>query len=338
MRDLKEQKMNKADLIEYLNKPCSYYIDTNLENLKDLFDRIKEENKIGSKEFDEKYRPIITDELEARYRSKHPGHGGALWGAWYKADDENDPFGSKYAKMLSQKEAAHLADILIYSSAPGEAIGYALNIFAGLSITEVMKARWRDFSVDYEGDYYIQTNVNLPPEEKRTEFDTHPRAIPLIKRLRDVLIRRKEQIESSLTVPIETFWGTAEDVSELPIACLGQDFTSACTIADLSAYARNVLRADLMLEEKRMAYMTKALMETPGLYKFERSAAYFFGRRTYATAIATSIDSAPPHEATVIWLMGHEWPESYGPMPKITKEDILLANQAMESYIKKGNL
>lgn len=293
--------MTEKEILSYITKPFESYVDTNILNMKNLCDRIKREHLIGNDEFEEKILPVITGEIERYYREKY-NDKAPLWGAWYKAQDKTNLAWTDIHTTFGCRERNTLARFAGMDNAPGEMIGYALCVFAGLSVTETMNARYRDLtylSCDSK-TMILHTRGAFPKAEKATAYDALPREIPLLGYIKCILEKRLERIENSVSFPVTSEQGTFNCAGDLPIACSGNDYTSFCSIADLSAYARDVLRCGIGFSEISVSYLQNIMLEEPALYAFERSAAYYLGRRDFATMIASCVS-----EDMMLYLTGH---------------------------------
>lgn len=336
---LKYDASENAEKIRNAIFPCvdpdikiENYTDTNIALLKKLFDRIKTKNLISNDDFRSDIQPVITNAIDCYYKDTYE-EDHPLWGAWFLAEGrENvDPFGAFISRTLSE-EVLSLQDLLLSPENPyPKALGFALCVFAGLSVSEVMNAKWRDISLlpGNTSSYGIHTMGAFPLRREPTEFETRPRQVPLIDSLYDALMRRKEEIEKSVSFPLETSFGMAKSIEDLPLISEKEDPGSHYSIGALSRYATSILRIGLEIDELRLSYTCKDMLAEPHLYAFERSSAYYMGRRTFATIIY----SAGISEALCMHLMGHSWPEDYGEKPEIRSEDILDAKEKLEKNI-----
>ena len=286
------------------NVPAYDYTGINILLLKRLFEDIKKENLISNTDFKDAVEPLITSPLEA-YNLDAFGDDASLWGAWYKTEDEEDAYGSLTPRTFSTEEYSLLKELLLREDSPGEAIAYALSIFAGLSVTEAMRARYKDLSPLGTGGQ-LHTMGAFPMFRNPTDFDARPRCIPLPDDLYHLLMKRGEAAKQR---------GFLGDTGDLHLSCKGYDIDTPCRIRELSRYARDVLRIGLDMEEKRASFVTGALLSEPLLFAAERSFAYYMGRASYATRLYGLGVDVP----TVQYLMGHVAEE-----PTTVTEEMLL--------------
>lgn len=302
--------MEKSKILSYMTKPYESYVDTNSINLRNVFKKIKRENHIGNREFKESIQPVITAEIE-RYYKKEYGDEAVFWGAWFKEPELEDMQVYKLLSTLTEVQKETLAKMLKLEDISGELLGYGLCVFAGLSVTEVMSARYRD--IEWAGDdriiSTIYTRGAFPKKGKASEYDALPRRIPLIAPLENILKKRLSKIEESLVFPLETEQGVFSCAGDLPIACRGQDPTLFCHISELSSYARDILRCALDFDEMSMTHMSSSLLEIPGRFAFERSASYWLGRKTFGRIL---YDAASTDEARR-YIIGYKADDEEGP-------------------------
>ena len=327
--------MTREEILTHIDRPYEHYVGTNALNLKNLFEKIKRENMLENKEFAETVRPVITDEI-VHYFSKIYGDESPLWGAWYIEEDMDEIPWFKVKTFLNDYQRRTLAGLLQRKDAPGELIGYGLCVFAGLSVTEAMNARYRDIS-ELTGTPEIKTLYTrgaFPKTTKATKYDGLPREIPLLNMLAEVLKKRKALISKEVTFPVTNEYGTFTCAEHLPIACEGHKYTRFSHIAGLSAYANKLLRCGLGFDELSMSHIQNTMLKEPGLYAYERSTAYYLGRRDFATMIF----SADIPEKTAHYLMGHTEADEEGEARKIidiTPDNLAAAKGEYENVAAK---
>lgn len=321
----------------YPDIPARSYTGTNLMNLKVLFMRIQRENSVSNAEFHSVYVPLITEPLEHCMKDEY-GMDSALWGAWYLAEAAEDPYGGIYSRVFDEYERRQLGRTLLDPSADGEAIGYALCVFAGLTALDAMNARYRDLREmrDHFGIGLLHLRGTFPKRADRlTSYEISPRYAVLPGRLYQELLDRKAYIEESIEFPVETDEGVFHNAGDLPIACRGTDKTRFSRISSLDAYATGLLREDLAFDEMRAAYISKDLLSDPARYAAERSAAYSTGRLDYGACLhAAGIDTAVSS-----YLLGHSLGEEDKRFTDINEETQLFdayidINRYYNSYLK----
>ena len=333
--------MEKSKILSYITKPYESYVDINAVNLKNLFERIKREESIGSEEFETTVQPVIVSEIE-RYCKDENGDDAVFWGAWFKAADCGSPH---HHMSLTFKQKNLLALLMQREDAAGELIGYGLCVFAGMTISEVMNARYRDVQElkGYPKIKTIYTRGAFPKFGKATEYDLLPRKIPLPDAVADLIEKRLERIEKDLDFPLKTEQEIFSSAKDLPIACNGLDYSRFCRMSDLSVYARDVLRCGFCYDEKAMSYTSAALVEEPGLFAYERSAAYHLGRRDFTGALYTS----GVRDAARCYILGirndfDEEGSSSGRIIDISSEELasakMLYEDACKVYFEGGHI
>lgn len=314
-----EENRNKDELTSILasvNPDISAhgYTETNLHNLKMLFDRIKRKGHISQEEFRKNYRELITGPLSLYMEDIH-GKNDALWGAWYLAEDEADPYGSVYRRTFSEQERRALLETLLRPDAPGEAIGYALCLFAGLTITDSQNARFRDL---YEIDgrqkaLKLHARGSFPKRVGAvTEYDVRTRFAVLPEKISENILERKKYIDQNYEFPVVTDEGVFSSAEDLPIACHGTDNSRFCRLAQLDDYAVSVLKDELQFNELRAAYISKDLLSEPQRYAVERSTAYSIGRTDYAACL----HAAGVNQKICAYLLGQEPEEETRAIPE----------------------
>ncbi len=323
--------MTEKKILRYLEKPYESYVDTNVLNLKNLFRAIKKENIISNEEFARTIRPVITGEIERYYLETYDDEA-PFWGAWYKDEEREGIYWADTRSSLTDSQRATLSALVGKKSAPGEMIGYGLCVFAGLSVTEALNARYRDLS-ELRGSpetATLYTRGAFPKTTMATEYDGLPREIPLLDFLKEILEARLAAIEETEKFPIENEYGTFSCAKDLPIACEGHSYSRFCSIAGLSRYARDILRCDLGFDEPSMSRLQNIMLNEPGLYAFERSSAYYLGRRDFATMMSSG-SIYHGNEKTMHYLMGHWAPgEECGKIIDVTAEELKEAKTGYE--------
>ena len=269
------------------------YSGVNLMNLKALFAKIKAKGHIGDADFRDNYRSLITEPLKEYLRSIC-GINKPLWGAWYLAEDEADPYGSIYARTFTDVEYRRLRTLLLDPEQAGEAAGYALCVFAGLTVHDALNARYRDLyeMKDHPGAWLLHVRGTFPKQAGSvTKNDIRPRFAILPGQLHESILQRKAYIDEKYEFPIINEDGVFHDTGDLPIACAGIARSLLCRIDRLSGFAENILREGLGFDELRAAYISKDLLSDPARYAAERSMAYSTGRCDYAARLhAAGVD------------------------------------------------
>lgn len=320
--------MTNEEILTYLSKPYDQYLDTNAMNFKNLFEKIKREQRISNKVFDARVKPVLIEEIERSFLEEH-GDSDPFWGAWFKDEETEDMQWSSIRTTLSAGQRETLAKLMQREEASGEMIGYGLCVFAGLSVTEVMKARYMDISnlTQNPGISTLHTRGAFPKRSRATSYDSLPRVIPLPETVASILSRRRKKLET-LHFPIETENAVYKDPGELPVACKGRDHTRFCHISELSAYARDILKCGLGFDETSISRLSNLLLKKPSLYANERSAAYWLGRLD----CAWSLRMAGIEGNTLKYLMG--WPEDdeeeHFRIAKVTEEELEKAHNLYE--------
>ena len=304
MKNIMTEKTSKQPAFSInISGGIERYTDTNAINLRNLFARIKKEEHIGNREFAEKYRPLILEQIIENsdpYPEQDP-----FWGAWFLAEDNDDHSGASYDRALGAKAMKNLWNTLSHKDMPGEAVGYLLCLFCGLSVTDAMNARYRDiFPLEsHFGEAMIHVRGAFPKRPPATEYDIRPRFVPLPAKLYGLLLDRLDEIRARYTFPVVTEETVFKDPEDLPIACRGTERALFSRIRGLSTYATGMLR-DAGFKEISFSYAQKDLLEEPLRFMSERSAAYAIGRHSYARvlhAAGISTDQAA-------YLLGHPSP------------------------------
>ena len=249
-----------------------------------------------------------------------------LWGTRFAValDDSNEKDviseKTRIKKSLSvaQDKAVFKALLSDYMQR-GEYMGLLLMYALGLRDNEACGSNFgdiRQFQNYPDCDViYVYETTERGSNTLKSSGKTHnaDRIIPVPKLVVNFISKRRAELISR---------GIAtEEVDNLPIACVGDQFYTRCASTRLSIYARKLF-ASIKLDEKALAYLDRELhsADKTQIPREGDATAYLF-RRNFATLLKI----LGLNDAEIQYLIGHDIENSYETRNEYVNEDRLYA-------------
>lgn len=249
-----------------------------------------------------------------------------LWGTRFAValdnDNENDIISEKTrikkSFSLAQDKAVFKALLSDYMQR-GEYMGLLLMYALGLRDNEACGSNFGDIrQLQNYPDcdvIYVYETTERGSNTLKASGKTHnaDRIIPVPKLVVDFISKRRAELISRGI--------SAEEVDNLPIACVSDQFRTRCASTRLSIYARKLF-VSIKLDEKALAYLDKELhsADKAQIPKEGDATAYLF-RRNFATLLKI----LGLNDAEIQYLIGHDIENSYETRNEYVNEDRLYA-------------
>lgn len=195
----------------------------------------------------------------------------------------------------------------------GEHMGLLLMFAAGLRNAEACAVNYGDIKEfllhpsNYALWIYSTTKGDTNEVKGSGKSPNADRIIPMFDKLYSFIMDRRAHLQhlffnSQLQFPPD---GRFQSIDDLPIACVGNDYFTRCSVPHLTAAARELFHK-IGLNEKQMAYI-EVYLSDPFLALKEKEATAYLFRRNFATIL--HILGFPTAE--IHYIIGHEIEDAY---------------------------
>lgn len=200
-----------------------------------------------------------------------------------------------------------------YDTDEGRDLGLAVMFYSGTRNAEACGLNFGDIRefVDHPDSHYLVVFETTEIKSNRRKLGgktaNAARNLPIVSRLADLLLKRKEFIEKKISskLPYTNKAGiTFKTIDDLPIACRGNDYFEGCSADDLTSYGRGFLKDTLKLNSKdvsKLSYLIDKVDKDTEYDLGEKDPTTYLLRRNFATHLYTlglSIDDCQ-------YYMGH---------------------------------
>ena len=270
----------------------------------------------------------IIGKVEA-VAAKNKGFENVLWGSLYSEESfesETAQAGSRVRlqKSLTIRQEKILIDQLMTDEKQrGQEMGLLLMFALGLRNGEACGANYGDI-LPMPGHpdtlalwVYKSTKAGTNILDSSGKTPNADRIIPLPDRLIEFLEKRREFLNEQISFPISE---TIQSIDNLPIACLGMNYTIRCSAARLTAAGRELLHQTKSVEEKQLAFIENELLREGGSEEVRDKdpSAYLF-RRNFGTHLSILGLS----EAEIEYIIGHDIEDPYETRNEFVSEEKL---------------
>lgn len=304
------EDVNESNRIQYINnynnnifpvispgKPISEYDDSYIQ---DLLRAIQKYNNYDEDTMITRIRHLVIDPCNSYFNDQSEVNPieNPLWGAAYKFSDDS-PDGVEATLLRLQKsldisQEYIAADVLLSPTTDdGAKIGLALMLCCGVRNNEAVGFNFGDLVEmnDHPGFYVLRlARTSMRDSNQRKAGGktwNAPRRLPLISRLAEFLLARKDFLSSIIEFPYTDKNGSIfSSVDELPISCRRTDFTTACSASDLTRAGRAFLRDILKIREQYVSGISYIIQHSE--YELaEKDPTTYILRRNFATHLYT---------------------------------------------------
>lgn len=260
------------------------------------------------------YRRLIKVVLEAAAREGICPD--ILWGSVYSLPGKESPEKRlqkerlTLRKSLEPAEEWRMAEYLMSDfGEDGQRVGLLLMAALGLRNEESCGTNYEDVlqSVDHPDMYcigvYKSTTGSSNELKAGGKTRNMVRTLPLPERVCQFLLRRKEYLQSLVDSGELVLGEEYQSVDELPIVCLGKNWTHRCSSAQLTNAGRKMFQ-EIQLSEDQLAYIAEELEQVEaqrGLGRYKDPTAYLLRRN-----LATHLRILGFDDGQIQYFMGHD--------------------------------
>lgn len=298
--------------------------------------RLQELNHYDDATMRSRYNHLLLDPCET-YFEVEGIKDSPFWGVglkFSKSDDETiQEKLLKIRKSLTIQEELQAKMYLLKTpeADDGTVIGLAVMFLAALRNAEACGLSFGDL-IEFEfhkGRYYLRVYETTGADSNDLKLggktDNAPRFVPIPRVLSDLLLRRKEYIQSKVTFPHVDKAGTVhETVNSLPVVCRKDRFSVRCDTKDLSNAGRHLLRHQLKMSEDQVSGINVIIRETLDDLGEKEPTTYLF-RRNMATHLYTLGFS----QLQIQYYMGHRLENTDLKRSDFTDEELLYEMSAL---------
>lgn len=225
----------------------------------------------------------------------------------YYSDEEEEHI--KLRKSLTVSEEISVAEqVLCDPGQNGELMGVALMFALGLRNSEACALDFGDIREIPEKPnnfcvwIYKTTKKNTNIVKASGKTKNADRIIPLTSKMADFIEHRKIYLINQLLAESFELELEHENIDDLPIVCVGQNFKKRSNANLLSAAGKEVLK-NASLDSKVLGFISKSINDMPVLEK--EPTAYLFRRN-----FATHLHILGLEESEIQYIVGHEIEDS----------------------------